>query len=86
MYIIEPYTQRQASQLGLVVKPSHNKNKKIDVFKDDKKIASIGDIRYKDYPKYMKEDKSLAEERRILYHQRHTKNTLREKLAKKLLW
>jgi hypothetical protein len=86
MYIIEPYTQRQASRMGLTVKPSHNKNKKIDVFKGDKKIASVGDVRYKDYTKYLKEDKALAEERRKLYHDRHNGNTLRERLARSLLW
>ena len=86
MYIIEPYTESQASKLGLVVKPSHDKYKKIDVFKNGEKIASVGDTRYKDYTKYLKEDKALAEERRKLYHQRHTYNTLRERLARRLLW
>jgi hypothetical protein len=86
MYIIEPYTQRQASRMGLTVKPSHDKNKKIDVFKNSIKIAAVGDVRYKDYTKYLKEDKALAEERRKLYHDRHKGNTLRERLARSLLW
>jgi len=86
MYIIEPYTRDQASRMGLTVKPSHDKNKKIDVFKNGNKIAAVGDIRYKDYTKYLKEDKSLAEQRRKLYHERHQGNTLRERLARKLLW
>ena len=86
MYVIEPYTQRQASRMGLTVKSSHDKNKKIDVFKNGNKIAAVGDVRYKDYTKYLKEDKALAEERRKLYHDRHNGNTLRERLARKLLW
>jgi hypothetical protein len=86
MYIIEPYTRQQASRMGLTVKPSHDKYKKIDVFKNGEKIASVGDTRYKDYTKYLKEDKALAEERRKLYHERHQGNTLRERLARKLLW
>ena len=38
-----------AKKLGVEVKPSSVKNKKLDVFKGDKKVASIGDIRYGDY-------------------------------------
>jgi hypothetical protein len=72
--------------MGLTVKPSRDKYKKIDVFKNGEKIASVGDTRYKDYTKYLKEDKALAEERRNLYHERHKGNTLRERLARKLLW
>ena len=42
MYKILPYTKRQAKKLGVVVKPSTNKTKKIDVFKNNKKIATVG--------------------------------------------
>jgi hypothetical protein len=35
------------------VKNSKNKKKKIDVFKNDKKVASIGAIGYYDYPSYV---------------------------------
>jgi len=38
-----------ADKIGVTVKPSTVKNKKLDVFKDGKKIASIGDIRYEDF-------------------------------------
>ena len=32
-----------AAKIGVTIKPSTRKNKKIDVFKDNKKVASIGD-------------------------------------------
>tara|TARA_R110002049_G_scaffold142703_1_gene304602 strand:+ start:4611 stop:4871 length:261 start_codon:yes stop_codon:yes gene_type:complete len=38
-----------AAKIGVIVKPSKNKNKKLDVFKDGKKIASIGSKYYYDY-------------------------------------
>ena len=87
MYIIQPYTYQRAKELDLVVKPSTVKGKKIDVYDDGKKIASIGAVGYKDYAMYLKEKgKEYADERRRLYHIRHTKNTLNEKLALRLLW
>jgi len=36
-YEITDYTKKKAKKLGVDVKPSKNKNKKIDVFKQDKK-------------------------------------------------
>ena len=54
-YIISDYNIERAKQLNLTVKVSKTKNKKLDVFKDNVKIASIGDKRYKDYPTYIKE-------------------------------
>jgi hypothetical protein len=74
MYKITDYSYNQADKLGVDIKPSTNKNKKIDVFKDGKKISSIGGKGYKDYPTYLKIDKSLAEERRKLYKIRHEKD------------
>lgn len=87
MYVILPYTKEKAKQIGLTVLPSIKKGKKIDVYKNGKLIASIGDINYKDYPTYLKEDgRDVANERRRLYRLRHTKNTLGEQLALYLLW
>ena len=58
--------QRKARKLGLKVKPSTRKFKKLDVFnKDGKKIGSIGDIRYKDF------NITGDKERRKLYKKRH---------------
>jgi Mn-dependent DtxR family transcriptional regulator len=91
MYQISQRIKDNAKKLGVTVKPSTNKNKKIDVFKDDKKIASVGAIGYKDYNVFLKEDgKEVAEERRRLYKIRHQKD--RNKVgtpsywAFKLLW
>ena len=55
MYQITDYSYRQAKILGVEIKPSTNKTKKIDVFKNGEKIASIGAIGYKDYPTFIKE-------------------------------
>lgn len=74
MYTIQPYTKSQAKKIGVIVKPSTNPKKKLDVF-DGKKVASIGATGYKDYPTFLKEDgKAVAEERRRLYHIRHKKD------------
>lgn len=88
MYEIKPHTYQQAKKLNVTVKPSTNPKKKIDVFKDNTKIASIGATGYKDYPTYLQEDKSLAEERRRLYKARHKKNIKDGNgyWANKLLW
>jgi len=37
-YTITNYTRRQAKRLGVTVKPSTRKGKKIDVFKDDPEL------------------------------------------------
>lgn len=87
MYHITEYTYRKAQEWGLTVKPSSNPKKKLDVFKNGKKVGSVGAIGYGDYPTFIKENgKAYADERRRLYHIRHTKNTLGEQLALHLLW
>lgn len=75
MYQITEYTKKKAKQLGVIVEPSENKNKKIDVYKDKKKIASVGSIGYMDYPNFIKE-KGLdyANKRRMAYKNRHNKD------------
>jgi len=73
MYDIKPYTLQRAKALGVSVKPSTNPKKKIDVFRDDKKIASIGGMGYKDFPTYLLENKAVAMEKRRLYKARHEK-------------
>ena len=74
MYHITEYSYKQAKILGFQIKPSTNKNKKIDVFKNNVKVASIGAINYKDYPNYLKEDKELAKQKRHLYKKRHERD------------
>ena len=91
MYNITNYTKKQAAKLGVNVRPSKNKGKKIDVYKDDKKMASVGSINYNDYPTYIKtKGKKYADERKKLYKIRHS--TDRTKIgsngwyADRLLW
>ena len=78
MYHITSYSKKKAKELNVQIRPSTNqKKKKIDVFKDDKKIASIGAIGYNDYPTYIiKNGLKYANERRKLYKQRHEKDRL----------
>ena len=87
-YVITNYTKNQAKKLNVQVKPSTKKGKKIDVFKNGDKIASIGDIHYKDYPTYLLENKTLAIQRQKLYKLRHKKdfNSKNGFYADKLLW
>ena len=88
MYKILPQHFDKAKKLGVEIKPSTLKNKKIDVFKNDKKIASIGDIRYKDYQMYILEQGlDYANERRKLYLGRHKNDkNLNGYYAKLILW
>lgn len=91
MYQITQYTRDRALSLGVVVKHSTNPNKKIDVFKNGEKIASVGAIGYGDYPTYMRtKGKEYADERRRLYKQRHSKDRnikgTNGYYADKLLW
>lgn len=75
MYEITKYSYQKAKENGLTLKPSENKNKKIDVFKDGNKIACIGSIDYKDYPTYiLTEGLEYANKRRNLYRIRHKKD------------
>jgi len=90
MYKIKQYSKDKAKQLGVQIKPSTNPKKKLDVFKEGIKVASIGDVKYKDYPTYLQENKQLAEERRRLYKIRH-KNDLNKVnsngyYANRILW
>jgi len=72
MYSIKQYSYDQAKKLGVEIKPSTVKGKKIDVFKGGVKIASIGAIGYSDYPTYLREKgKIYANKRRELYKNRH---------------
>jgi hypothetical protein len=90
LYEIKKYSYDQAKKLGVKIKPSSNPKKKIDVFdKDNNKIASIGDIRYNDYPTYIKEKGEVyTNERRRLYHLRHKDGAIGTPnfFSKKILW
>lgn len=88
MYKILPQHYYNAKVLGVEIKPSTLKNKKIDVYKDNKKIAAIGDINYKDYEMYILEKgQKYADERRKLYRIRHKNDkNLNGYYARLILW
>jgi hypothetical protein len=70
--MITDYTRNQAKKFGVIVKVSKNPSKKLDVFKDGVKIASIGQRGAKDYGIYLIEKgEKYANERRRLYRIRH---------------
>jgi hypothetical protein len=79
-YKILPYSFRKAKELGVVIKPSSNILKKIDVFKNGKKLCSIGARGMNDYPTYLLKEKNgyypkgYAYKRRKLYKERHEKD------------
>lgn len=88
MYKITNYTLKKAKQMGFIVKPSSNRNKKIDVYK---KVATIGAIGMNDYPTYIKKNGiQFAKTRRRLYKIRHEKDRHAKFsngwFADKLLW
>jgi len=95
-YRITKYTKQQAKKLGVEVKPSKTKGKKIDVFKKGEKVASVGAIGYKDFPTYTNlekrgvYEKGYANKRRKLYKIRHKKDRNVKSsagyYADKLLW
>ena len=77
--------RRRAKSLGVVVKPSTKKYKKLDVYdKDGKLLVSIGDLRYEDF--LIHKDP----ERRRRYKQRHEKHRhtpgTASYYADKILW
>jgi len=96
LYKIKQHTKRQARKLGVNVKPSQNKGKKIDVFKNGVKVASVGAKGYKDYPTYLELERSgkvapgTARKRRRAYKKRHAENRKVKNspgyYADKLLW
>lgn len=89
MYKITNYSYEKAKELDVSIKPSKHKNKKIDVIKNGRLIASIGAQGYNDYPTYLKtKGKQYAEERKKLYKIRHKKdlNSGNGYWAYNLLW
>lgn len=91
MYKITRYTYNKAKKIGVVVKHSTRKNKKIDVYRNNQKIASVGAYGMNDFPTYIEKcGLKYAKKRRELYKQRHKKD-LKKKwtrgwLADQLLW
>jgi len=91
MYKISLYTYKQAKKLGVQVKPSTRKNKKLDVYKKGEYLVSVGDSRYLDFSSYKQMfGKEIAEIRRKEYLRRHKKDIKNKGsagyYAAKLLW
>jgi hypothetical protein len=75
MYRIKPYSYRQAKKIGVTIRPSTRTGKKIDVYKNGVKVATIGARGYLDYPTYIEKfGTTYANQRRKLYHIRHRQN------------
>lgn len=90
-YRILPYTRKQARRIGVKIRPSHNKTKKIDILRNGKLVTSIGANGMNDYPTYIKKNGiKYANQRRRLYKKRHEKDRhnkgSRGWFADKLLW
>jgi len=74
MYRITDWSKNQAKKFGVELRLSSNPKKKIDVYKANKKIASIGATGYGDYGTFLEtkgKGKVYADERRRLYRIRH---------------
>ena len=75
MYQIKEYSYNKAKSLNVIIKPSTRKGKKIDVYKNNNYIVSIGALGMNDYPTYIeKYGIEYANERRLLYRKRHKKD------------
>ena len=88
-YTITNYSKQKAKEYDVIIKPSKKKNKKIDVYKDDKLIASIGAKGYKDYGVFLEEEgKEFADKKRNLYRKRNKKdlNSGNGLWANRILW
>ena len=91
-YVITKYSFDKARELGLSIKVSKKKLKKIDVYTNNGVfLGNIGDIRYNDYPHYcIIYNKEYANKRKLLYHNRHKQNSdvkySKQWLALNLLW
>ena len=74
----------KAKKIGVSIKPSSRKHKKLDVYKDGRRVASIGDLRYEDYNTH-KDPKRRANYKARHESHRHIKGTA-SYYADKILW
>jgi hypothetical protein len=95
MYQIKDLQEKKAKAIGVIIKSSTRKGKKIDVFdKNNTKLASIGGSGYKDYATYINEKGlEFAKMKRRAYLARHHKDPKYKNgkltpgyFAKKILW
>jgi hypothetical protein len=79
-YKITEYSKRKAKYFGLIARPSKVKGKKIDLYLNGLRVASIGAFGYPDYPTLLEMErkglipKGTAAARRKAYKSRHEKN------------
>lgn len=94
-YRIKARTRSRARMIGVTVKPSSSKGKKLDVYKKGEKIGTVGATGYKDYPTYLelekkgKVPKGTAAKKKKQYKARHVhrkKRWTNAWLADQLLW
>jgi hypothetical protein len=91
-YRISSYSYDRARSLGVVIKPSTVKGKKIDVFnRSGDKLASIGALGYGDYPTFKRtHGKAYADMKRKAYKSRHAYNRFKRGTpgyyADQILW
>ena len=77
--------QRKASKIGVKVKPSTRKGKKLDVFdKKGKKIGSIGAVGYEDFN--IHKDKSRRKKYKARHSKYRNKKGTNSFFADKILW
>ena len=96
-YKIKKYSYDKAKKLGVKIKPSKSKGKKIDVLdKQGNKLASIGAAGMNDYPTFKEKEKKgivakgTAEKRKKAYKTRHESDRHKSGsagfFADKILW
>lgn len=73
-----------AKKLGVEVKVSTVKNKKLDVYKNGDKVASIGDVRYGDF--LQTGDKQKQKNYKSRHQKNRTKVGTAGYYADKILW
>jgi len=78
MYQIKNYSYQRAKELGYTILPSTKKDKKIDVYKNNDYLFSIGNLNFGDFPTFIElYGLEYALERRRLYHLRHSKDNIK---------
>jgi len=88
-YNISNYSLQKAEELNVVIKQSIYPSKKLDVFKNDVLICSIGNKKFTDYPTLLSScnDKNFIYEKRRLFKKRNKYDrTIEGFYTNKLLW
>jgi len=75
---IRAHHREAARRLGVQIRPSQVRGKKLDVFKGGNKVASIGQKGYWDFASYKALAPDIADARRMAYRKRHAEDRLRK--------